>query len=248
MDFLYRFLLILLAILFVIVCVLLRKHKKISSLTLFILSLSLLIWKTHEFAINITKNSTFPLEFSHISYFVVGIICVIGIKSLYLFASSSVFISGVGYYLTFLINPSIMFETMKGNLLTKAIISHSILLFIGILLFLDIKKFKFKEYIFTLIGFLIIYIYGYLGLTRVIFKTAVLENYVFMNFLSGYYLSYITKTVDNPLILKILFVIFTYLVLSFVSLGIYYLNKKFSRDADSKINGLMTFKTLLKKY
>lgn len=69
-----------------------------------------------------------------------------------------------------------------------------------------------------------------------------------MNFLSGYYLSYITKTVDNPLILKIFFVIFTYLVLSFVSLGIYYLNKKFSRDADSKINGLMTFKTLLKKY
>lgn len=132
-----------------------KKTQKISSLIVFILSLSLLIWKTHEFAINITKNSTFPLEFNHISYFAAGIICVIGIKPLYLFTLSSAFISGVGYYLTFLINPSIMFETMKSNLLTKAIISHSILLFIGILLFLDIKKFKFKEYIFTLIGFLL---------------------------------------------------------------------------------------------
>ncbi len=246
MDLFYRLLIFTLALVFILVTYLLKNNNNTSAIIVLIISVILLIWKCQEFSINIKNNSVYPIEFSHISYFVLSIIAILGLKPLYLFGGSCGLISGIGYYITFFISPQVMQQTMTTPILNKGLISHSFLFFAGLLLIFNIKKFKIKEYYFSFIGLSLIYLYGFLALNKIIFPNAKSSNYVFLNFLSAYYLSYLTGTINNPLYLKVIFVIFTFIVVSSTTYLFYILNQKFKTTKDAKINGIFTFFELYK--
>lgn len=66
----------------------LRNHRKASYILVFTVATILLIYKSQEFIrYKIADNGIYPVEFSHISYFVPGVTVVTGSKKMRAFAS-----------------------------------------------------------------------------------------------------------------------------------------------------------------
>lgn len=66
----------------------LRNHRKASYILVFTVATILLIYKSQEFIrYKIAGNGIYPVEFSHISYFVPGVTVVTGSKKMRAFAS-----------------------------------------------------------------------------------------------------------------------------------------------------------------
>ena len=67
----------------------LRNHRRATYIMVYIVALILLVYKSQEFIRdNIAKNGIYPVEFSHISYFVLGVTVVTGSKKMRAFAIS----------------------------------------------------------------------------------------------------------------------------------------------------------------
>ena len=66
----------------IVLALLLRNNRKLSVQVLFGVSLFLLVFKTVEFACyRAVGKALYPVEFSHISYFVLGATMVSGVKN-----------------------------------------------------------------------------------------------------------------------------------------------------------------------
>ena len=82
----------------IVLALLLRNNRKLSVQVLFGVSLFLLVFKTVEFACyRAVGKALYPVEFSHISYFVLGATMVSGVKKLRPFAGLCSLISGVAF-------------------------------------------------------------------------------------------------------------------------------------------------------
>ena len=89
---------VLFALLMIACAWLLRKNRKANMITLFVVSFVLLIFKSIQFGIERSVHH-YPIEFSHLSYFILGATVTVGVKKLRPFAGICAFISGLAFVL-----------------------------------------------------------------------------------------------------------------------------------------------------
>ena len=186
---------IILSILFIILLTKIIKNKKIINIMLLILSIILLIWKTLEFGYYAyTNKGIYPVEFSHISYFIVSLILIFSLKKLYFTAGLLSFISGLLYTIVALISPSNMINTNSKTIIIFGIISHMILLFIGSILLFKYQKYYFKDCYIPIIVMSLIFLYILLIQNKVIYPNLTNRNFVTLKIASFQLLTYIGIT------------------------------------------------------
>lgn len=219
-----KILLTVLTLIVIALTIFLHKYYKANRIILSIISIILLIWKISEFSYYyINDLNIYPVEFSHISYFLVSIIIIFNIKKLYYFASSISFIGGISYIITYL------FIDKKFNTFNiyMTFISHITLFFIGLNLLLNLTKFNKRDYPYLLIGYILIISYFLLVHYRIIFPSQNLEYVVLNEIIFGTILRHIGI---NKLTTTTLFIYYLLLITAlFIIFGLMYLvNKYFS--------------------
>lgn len=153
------------------------KHRQLASAFIFGISVFIFAWKVIEFSIDGTNpNGTRPIEFSHLSYFILGTIIILGIKPLFPFAGFCSFISGFIYIIAAFVAPGSMMKNMPGHLLPFAMVSHSLLFIAGTLIMTGFVKFKPRQIIWAGIGSVCIIGYGLLVKFGYIFPNASNRN------------------------------------------------------------------------
>lgn len=185
--------LIALYILFLLVTIFL-KNEKIVAIILVTLSLIILPWKIIEFSYYglVLHNGTYPIEISHISYFVFSIIILSGIKRLYFTAGTFAFLSGVGYMIGGIVSPKTILTTLEFHIVIMGIASHMILVFGGMLTLFKYQKYNIKEFYFPIIGLGFALFFAYLVEKDYIYPDATgLNNLVIIKLINGSILSYL---------------------------------------------------------
>lgn len=178
---------------------------KSEKLVVFILALSasiLLIWKIIEFTYyGLTHTGTYPIEISHISYFVFSIIILSGIKKLYFTGGIFAFISGCGYILAGLVSPKSIVTSLDFPIFVMGVISHMMLLLGGMLTLFKYSKYDIKYFYFPIIGLILACILAYLAENHYIYPDATgLDNLVIIKLINGSILSYLGVDLDNQLL------------------------------------------------
>ena len=162
----YYYFSILLASLFIAfsLFVTLIKSEKLVVFILALFASILLIWKTIEFTYyGLTHTGTYPIEISHISYFVFSIIILSGIKKLYFTGGIFAFISGCGYTLAGLVSPKSIVTSLDFPIFVIGVISHMMLLLGGMLTLFKYSKYDLKYFYFPIIGLMLACILAYLA-------------------------------------------------------------------------------------
>ena len=175
---------------------------KSEKLVVFILALFasvLLIWKIIEFTYyGLTHTGTYPIEISHISYFVFSVIILSGIKKLYFTGGIFAFISGCGYTLAGLVSPK---SIVTSPIFVMGVISHMMLLLGGMLTLFKYSKYDLKYFYFPIIGLILACILAYIAENHYIYPDATgLDNLVIIKLINGSILSYLGVDLDNQLL------------------------------------------------
>lgn len=229
----FPILLICLLTFFIFVTVKIRSEKVVSILLL-ILALIILPWKIIEFSYYaITKTGTYPIEISHISYFVFGVIVLFGIKKLFFTAGIFSFISALGYIVGGVASPSTGMETLEFHIFIMGIISHFILLFGGLLLLFKVNKYNLREFYIPVIAFVLVLVFAYLVNQKVLYPEASgLDNLVVIKLIKGTILSYLKLDISNVVINRIV----TSLIYLLVILVIFIINLANNKIFKNKLN------------
>ncbi len=221
-----KILLITLTLLTTFLVILMHYKYKINKIILNVLGIFLLIFKIIEFSYYYLNDmNIFPVEFSHISYFIVSIIIIFNIKRLYFFGSFISFTSGITYVLTYLFKDN---EFVTFNIY-MTFISHIILLFIGLTLMFNMNKYKKIDTLYLFLGFILIITYSLLVHYKLIFPNQDLSYVVLNQIIFGSILKYIGITTFNE-ITYLIYYPSLILVLVLLITSIYFINKHLSLD------------------
>ncbi len=148
----YRLVLIVLYLFFVLLFLALRK-KSFSLPVVFLLSLALALVRSGQFiAYAILGIPTYPIEISHISYFLTCAILLSGIPQLQYVGGFYSFLSGLGYFVGAMLSPSSMMAGLGTFEFALAILSHSQLFFFGLMLLFGVTLTESGIPIFALYG------------------------------------------------------------------------------------------------
>ena len=199
---------------------------KSEKLVVFILALFasiLLIWKIIEFTYyGLTHTGTYPIEISHISYFVFSVIILSGIRSLYFTAGIFAFLSGCGYALAGLVSPKSIVTSLDFPIFVMGIVSHMMLLLGGMLTLFKYHKYQVKYFYFPITGLVLACVLAYLAENHYIYPDATgLDNLVIIKLINGEILSYLGVNVDNAILNWTV----TVLIFIVVALLIFLINK-----------------------
>ena len=178
------------------------KSEKLVVFILVLFASILLIWKTIEFTYyGLTHTGTYPIEISHISYFVFSVIILSGIKKLYFAGGIFAFISGCGYTLAGLVSPKSIVTSLDFPIFVMGVISHMMLLLGGMLTLFKYSKYDLKHFYFPIIGLILACILAYLAENHYIYPDATgLDNLVIIKLINGSILSYLGVDLDNQLL------------------------------------------------
>ncbi len=183
----------------------------------------LLIWKIIKFTYyGLTHTGTYPIEISHISYFVFSVILLSGIKKLYFTAGIFAFLSGCGYSLAGLVSPKSIVTSLDFPIFVMGIVSHMMLLLGGMLTLFKYHKYQIRYFYFPIIGLVLACILAYLAENHYIYPDATgLDNLVIIKLINGEILSYLGVNVGNAILNWTV----TVLIFIVVALLIFLINK-----------------------
>ena len=189
----------------------------------------LVVWKTIEFTYyGITNTGTYPIEFSHISYFVYGVIILSSIKKFYFTARIYGLLSGIGYIIGGVASPKTMLTSLPSYLVIMGYISHMLLLLGGLLTLFRVKRSPLKDIYIIYIFLALTFIFAYLVKIKVFYPDAInLNSLVIMKLIDGSILSYIGLANNEPW-LNALITILVYAVLALFTLIMNLINNKTS--------------------
>ena len=226
----FSFLLIGLLLLFILLTIILR-NKRIVAGILVSLATIILIWKTIEFSYYaINHTGTYPIEISHISYFVFGVIILSGLTKFYFTAGIFGFISGLGYMVAGIVSPASVVTSLPTHLFVMGIISHMILLFGGMLTLFSFTKYEMKRFYFPLIGLVLVFIFAYLVDQKYIYPEATgLNNLVVIRMINWDILSYLGIDSTNHII-NVIATIGIYLLVIILVILINLINNKIFKN------------------
>lgn len=178
------------------------KSEKLVAFILILFSSVLLIWKIIEFTYyGLTHTGTYPIEISHISYFVFSVILLSGLKKLYFTAGIFAFLSACGYSLAGLVSPKSIVTSLDFPIFVMGIISHMMLLLGGMLTLFKYHKYQVKYFYFPIIGLVLACVLAYLAENHYIYPDAKgLNNLVIIKLINGDILSYLGVSVDSVIL------------------------------------------------
>ena len=226
MEYLFSSSLIILFILFLVLTIFL-KNKFLIKLIIYSIAIVLLVWKTIEFTYyGVTKTGSYPIEFSHISYFVYGVIILSGIKKFYFTAGIYGLLSGIGYIIGGVASPKTMLTSLPPYLVIMGYISHMLLLVGGLLTLFKVKRYPLKDIYITYIFLALTFIFAYLVKIKVFYPDANnLNSLIIIKLIDGSILSYIGVTYNESWII-VLITILVYVVLALFTFIMNLINNK----------------------
>ena len=222
---------------------LMRNNRKACMITLMVISSILLTYKTVEFAYyRIANKGLYPVEFSHITYFVLGVTVCFGIKKMRAFAGICSVLAGFGYVIAACFSPdSIITEASAVYYIPLAIIQHEVLWFAGCLLLFNVDRYSIKDIWVPLVGVLAMIVFSILVWKEVIYKDFVEhDNMIIIKIITGRIVEYLIGA-ENLTVAK---QVITAVVLIIAAVGIfvsfYFINNavfKKREKNESKIKG-----------
>lgn len=156
-----------LLILCVIIVAVLRNRRRASAYLAFTLALILLIFNAVYFGINRVRRGWYPVEFSHISYFVMAVSVVLGCKRLLSLAGYCSMLTGLGYILAGVVSPvSLLTTSFSAAELAISVARHQAMWLCGLLILFNMGSFRMCDVwialtgIALMIGFSLLVYYG----------------------------------------------------------------------------------------
>ena len=213
------------------------KNEKYNRIILNVLALILLVWKTIQFTYNALNNiKIYPVELSHICYFLVSVLILIQYKGGYFSAGFFALICGIGYFVTGIFKPAATISNNDVIIVLSGIISHSILMAIGLITLFNYKKYHFKDIWLTYFLMTLIVVYIELINYDVIYKDVTNKDaYFIINFLNGNLLNkylHIQNVTYGWLftaLVSLLIIIFTPILMK-ISISLYARKSKYKPD------------------
>ena len=222
---------LLMAALMIVWAWLLRKNRKANMITLFVVSLILLIFKSIQFGIERSAHH-YPIEFSHLSYFILGATMTVGVKKLRPFAGLCAFISGLAFVLAGIFSPAPIVTDAENTFnWVTGIIQHEVLLFAGIAIIFNTDRYNIKEIWIPIVGIAIMFIFSALVYNRIIYPDLAArnrDNMIIIYVLTGTILKYVMA--EGAVIavgLRVLSIIIEIILLGAVLWAFYFVNTKF---------------------
>ncbi len=171
----------------ILVAALLTNRPKVSSILVTLIALGLLVWKGYEYGRFFFGGSMFPYEISHWAYLLLGVVVLFSIKPLYLLAGYLATISGIGYLIGAIFGADSMIATNTYYPIYLSLLSHLLLLFAGLLLVFNVRRYKGSDAVFGLLGLNVLIAYGYLLYEGVIYSdyTSIIKTSVIYKIISG---------------------------------------------------------------
>ena len=207
----------------------LRNHRKLSMQILFSVSLFLLVFKTVEFSsYRAAGKALYPVECSHISYFVLGATVVSGVKKLRPFAGLLSLVSGAAYVIAAIASPnSIYNDATSVYFMIVSITQHLVLLFGGLVL-LNMDRYNIKDIWIPILGATAIVVFSILVHNRIIYKDfAKWDDMIIIDIITGNILKFIMPIGDTNLVwLRGLAIAVMLIILIGVFVAYYLINNK----------------------
>ena len=125
----------------------LRYKCTLSLIIVMVIAAIVMGYTTFEFAgYRVNGIAEYPIEFSHISYFIFGSIVLLGFKKLYGLAGYCATLTGLGNVIAVCVSPDSMITGLRsGGYFALSIILHNLMLFGGVLLLCNSVKFRLKD-------------------------------------------------------------------------------------------------------
>ena len=228
---------IIIAALMVLFTYLLRKDRKATMITLFAVSLALLLYKSILFGVQRVDHK-YPVEFSHLSYFIMGAVVVVGVKKIRPFAGFCAFVSGLGFLLAGIFAPADIYEGAESTFSwISSIIQHEVLLFGGMLIIFNTDRFNIKEIWISVVGMAIMCIFSVLVYNRILYPDLLAKNHdnmVIIEIISGTILKHVFRGATIPVVGRVFTIIGEVIFFGAVLVGYYFANNKIY---DKRIKG-----------
>lgn len=166
-----------------VVLFLLRKKPKLSYALAYSIAVFLLIYKIGEYIYHqaVGNHMNFPLEFSALSYFLLGITVTFRIKKAEQLGAFTGILAGLMYSITFWVSPNSYVENPEPiYFMIMAIINHHLVYFAGMLLLANSRRYSYKScwVLFLGVGIMISYswiIYLFTNYAEVIGKPIIIQ-------------------------------------------------------------------------
>lgn len=225
----YRLVLISLYLFLILVFVDLRK-RSFSLPVVFSLSLLLALLRSGQFlAYALLGIPTYPIEISHISYFLTCAILLSGIPQLQYVGGYFSFLSGLGYFVGAMLSPSSMMSGLKTFEFALAILSHSLLFFFGLMLLFGTRKYKKRVFLYTASAFALILLFAFLVQEDLLYPGVPKSSYVILKMIDGTLLTYLFPDIVLTPLLKVLTTVFLVAAFFLLSLLLYAINQRLFR-------------------
>lgn len=218
------------AALMIVFAWLLRKSRKASMITLFVVSFVLLIFKSIQFGLE-RSNNHYPIEFSHMSYFILGATMTVGVKKLRPFAGLCAFISGLGFILAGIFSPGPIYTDAENTFnWVSGIIQHEVLLFAGLVIIFNTDRYNIKDIWIPIVGIVIMFIFSVLVYKRIIYPNLADKNHdsmIIIYVLYGTILKYVLPAgTEIAVWLRVLSIIIEVILLGVILWAFYFVNNK----------------------
>ena len=134
----------------------LYNHRRASYILTYCIALFVLVFHIWYF-IDQSKIQMYPVEFSHISYFVFSVCVVFGSKKMQSFAGFCGMLTGLAFLIAGCFSPqSMLNDAASGVSLFISVMRHELLWLGGLLLFLNVARFDIKDIWISVVGIALI--------------------------------------------------------------------------------------------
>ena len=209
--------------------VLLRNNRKATLLLVFIVSVVWFIYQSCEYIVyNIQGNGLDPVEFSHITYFIIGATMLSGVKKMRSFASYCAMLTGLGFLIASIAAPGSMVHDAKSHLsLSISIFRHSLMWLCGFGLFFTTERFHIKDIWIPVLGIALMIGFSLLVHNRLIYKDFVKwDDMVIIKIVEGTILGYVMDPARITMPIRVCTVIGIFIAVAASLVLFYYANAK----------------------
>ena len=125
----------------------LRFRSTLSLLIVVVIAVFVMGYKTYEFAgYRVQGIAEYPIEFSHISYFIFGTVVFLGLRRLYGLAGYCATLTGLGNVIAVCVSAESMIEGFRSvGYFALSLVLHNLMLFGGVLLLCNCVRFRIKD-------------------------------------------------------------------------------------------------------
>lgn len=215
------------------------KHKPIASSTIVLIcGLIVLIWKSIEFTYYfINDTGSVPIEFSHLSYFILGVTMVFSIKPLYMFSGFMSLISGIGFLVGGFVSPENMSSATRGFPVALSVASHTLLLIAGLLLLFNVRRYKKSDFAFTALGLIACIVFAFLASKGIIYPNdqGSVNNAIIVKIANGDILEYVMAADKIENWMRILVPIAIFILAVLVMWLVYAINHRLYKTRAKKL-------------